>query len=156
MKYLVSVLCLLVAYNLVTAGERFTVVNKCSSGCQFEVVNRMPSKSFIDGTRKITAFRKPVGHTHTCTTCGDTWDHDANSSHTCLKCGGHPPVSRGGGYLADPSPRMIKVERIEQVIQPTTSSASSVVYSIPGISSANCANGQCSTIQQSTKFRLFR
>jgi hypothetical protein len=60
------------------------------------------------GVQKTSSLRNPVGHTHTCTSCGETWDHTANPTHTCTNCGGHPPMTRNGGYLADVAPRMIR------------------------------------------------
>ena len=53
------------------------------------------------GRIKSVSTRNPNGHTHTCTSCGTTWDHTANPTHTCQNCGGHPPISRNGGYEAD-------------------------------------------------------
>ncbi len=36
-------------------------------------------------------------HTHTCTSCKYTWDHDEDGgTHLCPKCGGRPPKSAGG------------------------------------------------------------
>lgn len=152
-------------------ADQFTVVNKC--GCEFTVTNKLhlqdpiPRASFYE-------YRRPVGHTHTCTSCGNTWDHKTNPTHTCSECGGHPPIARGGGYLADPAPRMVRVrslmpptEKMVEVTEkfkvvnrvPLPSQVQSVAISsilFPGASAGNCANGNCSTIQQPTKFRLFR
>jgi hypothetical protein len=112
-----------------------------------------------------TTYRAPQGHTHTCTSCGNTWDHTANPTHTCAKCKGHPPMSPRGGYYADPTPRMVPVTRTVRVpvdgtetytnTQPVIVPSRPVVQAAPvrsvgiqlyryGVSS-NCANGNCAT-----------
>ena len=171
--YLLAFSAALVVASILGAVEPadFTVVNRCDCAPAFQVVNRIPQRSYVEGTKTFFAFRSPRGHTHTCTSCGESWDHDVTKGHKCPFCGGSPPsevrYDRKGNasvvYLSDPSPKMVKVE---QTVQTTTNvqpaykydhtPAYSSIYSIPGVSAGNCANGQCSTVQQSMKFRLFR
>jgi len=65
-----------------------------------------------EGRIKATSYRNPIGHTHTCTSCGESWDHTANSTHKCKNCGGHPPISPYGGYEADAIPKMIRTQSV--------------------------------------------
>lgn len=153
MKYLTSVLSLIVLTSVVQA-QQFTVVNKCDCSVQFTVVNKVKERSYSGGTKTFFAFRSPRGHTHTCSN-GHTWDHDANPTHKCQFCG----VSQ---FVQDRVSRPVTVERTVQtttVTQPTHtydhSPTHSSIYSIPGVSSGGCANGQCAT-PQTSKFRLFR
>jgi hypothetical protein len=89
--------------------------------------------------KQAATVRQPNGHTHTCTSCGTTWDHTENPTHTCANCGGHPPISRGG-YLADSTPKVIVVPPLQTAPRRVTTSS----WSIQSLSSPNCANGQCS------------
>lgn len=86
----------------------------------------------------VVSYRQPVGHTHTCTSCGQSWDHSMDShSHKCPFCGGYPPRSPGGGFYADPSPRLIKVQ--VQKVQAQRAVASPVIsFGIPGCATGNC------------------
>lgn len=47
-------------------------------------------------------LRSPVGHTHTCPKCGNTWDHKENPGHHCYIC-------RTPQYLQDLRPRQVRV-----------------------------------------------
>jgi hypothetical protein len=115
-----------------------------------------PAKKVAPAVRSgsvTVTYRAPIGHTHTCTSCGTTWDHTANPSHTCANCGGHPPMSRSGGYYADPVPKPVAVRSTTRTSTTQTTVApaapaeravtvQSVTRSVQR-SSANCPNGNC-------------
>lgn len=48
-----------------------------------------------DDTEEVVtiSYRAAVGHTHTCSACGETWDHAANAGHECLNCKANGIVS---------------------------------------------------------------
>lgn len=116
-------------------------------------------------TKTVTttySTRAPVGHTHTCTSCGKSWDHQLTKSHDCPFCGGHPPVARGGGYLADPvarpvtvmsktSPPAVMAHSSTSSVVTSRASPAPVTYQTPVVfqsfrqAGGNCANGQCSS-----------
>lgn len=51
-----------------------------------------------------TGFRQPVGHTHTCPICGNSWDHQKNPTHKCDKAG-----CPGSQYVIDQPSRMVPI-----------------------------------------------
>lgn len=84
-------------------------------------------------SQTVTSWRSPVGHTHTCPRCGDTWDHAKNTGHTCQECGAQQ-------FTQDRSPRMVPV-KVRSVAVPVQS-APAVTYTLPG-SSSGCVGGNC-------------
>ncbi len=132
-------------YSLVIVSlmlGQFTVTNKVPQQ-QFTVVNKTFSVKARTGS---VTFRQPVGHTHTCTTCGTTWDHTANDTHVCKECGGSPPTKVGYDragrqlvtYLTDYPAKMVTVRAAPQQQQPVR-----VIQQRLNGASANCPNGNC-------------
>ncbi len=62
-------------------------------------------------TKTVISYRQPIGHTHTCPNCGDTWDHTKNPTHNCQKCG--TPQ-----YVVDSIPKMVPINKPIQQIYP--------------------------------------
>lgn len=89
----------------------------------------VPKSTLPQGNKTYTAkvfyeYRAPRGHTHTCTSCGDTWDHSENSTHVCKNCGGSPPTEvrrdRRGNvistiYLTDSPARPVKLSKTVKI-----------------------------------------
>lgn len=99
-------------------GARHYWVETITSANQAEILNACQGK-----TRCVPMSRFPVGHTHTCSRCGTSWDHAMNVSHTCQNCGGQQ-------FVQDTQPRML------------TSFSACQGGSCGGLSSCN-ASGQC-------------
>lgn len=101
-------------------------------------------KKVVNTTQTVWSTRQPIGHTHTCAN-GHTWDHQANSGHTCLICG----LSQ---YVQDSSPRMVTVRTSSNVptyYYPQTTYLPQYTYTqgyTPQYTlgnSSNCVNGKC-------------
>lgn len=150
--------------GFVAITERGTPVKVCV------ITDRAPAKAnYVTKTVKVFSTRAPQGdHTHTCTSCGATWDHAANKTHECQFCGGHPPIARGGGFLADPVRRPVTVvttKTVHEAAAPVLAKAAAPpaqqprapVFEAPivfrSMQSSNCANGQCSTITRGKRGR---
>lgn len=115
-------------------------------------------------SKNVVSTRAAIGqHTHTCpnNNCPiykefgirETWDHAANSGHTCPFCNTEQRVQ-------DTVKRPVTVLRTVQVkvpdsplIPPITpaprvATAATVSAFVPPQASSACANGQCSTVQR--------
>lgn len=91
---------------------------------------RMEWNCFVEKpTQNIqkTITRAPQGHTHTCSSCGTTWDHVSNpvgpgkQGHTC-------PTCKAEQWTQDGSPRPVTIKAVST-----------------GASAANCTTGNCPT-----------
>lgn len=85
-------------------------------------------------------YRAPVGHTHTCSQCGTTWDHQTNSTHKCANCGSFQ-------YYQDVPSRQVTVRKTvtESVSTPMPVAPVTIHQSIRSVtrSTSNCPNGNC-------------
>lgn len=127
-----------------------------------------PVVKYATVTKNVVSTRAATGqHTHTCpnNSCPiykefgvrETWDHAANSGHTCPFCNTEQRVQ-------DTVKRPVTILRTVQVkvpdsppIPPTVPAPRAVTatvsaFVLPQASSA-CANGQCSTVQSRRLFR---
>lgn len=80
----------------------------------------------IQQTTTEVQYRNPVGHTHTCAHCGLTWDHQANPTHICQRCG-------ASQYVVDAVPRLVPITVVKQ--QPKQRA---VIYSNAPPMAINC------------------
>lgn len=118
-------------------------------------------------TRTKVTYRQPVGHTHTCVRCGDTWDHSKNPTHTCQQCG-------SSQYHIDQSRRMVQTYSLETVpmevstpvirvsfpaanlpIVTVPQSVPTIRYTLP-LQSGGCVGGNCPSSTSVGRFRIFR
>lgn len=84
-----------------------------------------------------TSWRYPVGHTHTCPRCGETWDHQKNTGHTCQNCGAHQAVQ-------DAVPRMVQVHAPAAAYPAAVYHAPAYRYTIPAaVPVSGCVGGNC-------------
>lgn len=87
------------------------------------------------------SYRQPIGHTHTCSSCGLTWDHQANPTHTCQNCGAEQ-------WRQDAYPKPVPIKTVKPATQPITIQAEPTqVYTLPTAVSG-CPNGKCSVQPQ--------
>lgn len=89
--------------------------------------------------RVVVSYRQPVGHTHTCNTCGTTWDHQANAGHNCPNCGRQQ-------LIQDRSPRIVTVRHAQPLPQGQPTIQQSPVTAIQrsvNRATAGCPNGNC-------------
>lgn len=93
-------------------------------------------------------LRNPLGHTHTCPNCGDTWDHSKNPTHVCQICG----VSV---YVVDSPSRMVQV-RNGQSAPVQSVPVQQATYSVQTYSIGGCSNGQCDSSYGYRRGLLFR
>lgn len=120
-----------------------------------------------NATRIRVSYRQPVGHTHTCVRCGDTWDHSKNPTHTCQRCG-------SSQYHIDQSRRMVQTYSLETVpmevstpvvrigfpvanlpIVTVPQSVPTIRYTLP-LQSGGCVGGNCPSSTSVGRFRIFR
>ena len=125
------------------------------------VITEHGAPKAVAKTVTVYSTRPPQGHTHTCTSCGATWDHKANPTHTCRFCGGSPPTEqrfdRRGNviqtvYVADAMPRPVKIATTKTVAQSPAAAyqTPAILQPLQSVSAAagNCANGQCSNVSR--------
>lgn len=98
------------------------------------VVRLTPS---VANTRTVS-YRNPIGHTHTCPRCGDTWDHNKNPTHTCQRCG-------ASQFTIDTPSRMVQVYGVSTGGVP-------LQYTLPR-STSGCGPGGCPS-QPTGLFRI--
>lgn len=90
-------------------------------------------------TRTVVSYRQPVGHTHTCSSCQVTWDHQANASHSCPNC-------KRQVLIQDRIARPVTVTRTvtESVVTQPTPTMNSI--RVP-VKMPNCPNGNCPLVR---------
>lgn len=107
-------------------------------------------EAFAPATVRTT--RAPVGHTHTCYPCNETWDHMANAEHNCTVCGREVLAQdatprRVTVYQSAPQATARQWIEIGGVFYPQTSPVLAPqfvpTYALP---MSGCANGSCDTL----------
>lgn len=87
-------------------------------------------------SQMVTSWRQPIGHTHTCPRCGDTWDHAKNTGHTCQECGAYQATQ-------DRVPRLVPVKSFVRVYTAPVQAAPVYTYTLPTSAVPGCVGGNC-------------